>query len=131
MNELEKIGRRRTVLISLSILFVSLHTMYLYHVSKPEIDTQKLTQQIIRFCLTVVLLFFAYRAQKWAAWVLSFLFVVGLVTAIGSLLNIQANLILKIPILVMVCVYGVSVYHFMLSKSYSAFCYYQRQKELR
>ncbi|WOI23883.1 hypothetical protein [Nonlabens ulvanivorans] len=66
MNELEQLGKRRTILISISILLVSLHTIYFYQSALPEIDTSKLIQQGIRFILTVVLLIFVFQAKQWA-----------------------------------------------------------------
>ena len=53
MNELTKLGKKRTILISISILLVSIHTIYFYHSVKPEIETKKLIQQIIRLLLTI------------------------------------------------------------------------------
>ena len=38
MNELAKIGKKRTILISISVLLVSIHTIYFYHAVRPEID---------------------------------------------------------------------------------------------
>ena len=66
MNELAKIGKKRTILISISILLVSIHTIYFYHSIRPEIDTTKLAQQIIRFSLTVGLLYLIYIGKYWA-----------------------------------------------------------------
>ena len=66
MNELTKIGKKRTILISISILLVSIHTIYFYHSVRPEIESKKLIQQLIRFSLTIGLLIMVYKGKKWA-----------------------------------------------------------------
>ena len=66
MNELAKKGKYRTLLVFLSILLVSIHTIYFYHSVRPEIETKKLIQQIIRFCLTTGLLYLIYIGKNWA-----------------------------------------------------------------
>ena len=45
MNDLAKLGKTRTILILISILLVSIHTIYFYHSIRPEIETKKLIQQ--------------------------------------------------------------------------------------
>lgn len=61
MNTLAKIGKKKTILISISILLVSIHTIYFYHSVRPEIESKKLIQQLIRFLLTIGLLIMVYR----------------------------------------------------------------------
>lgn len=128
MNYLEQIGKKRTILISISILLVSLHTIYFYNSVVPEIETKKIIQQIIRFILTVVMLFLIYKGKNWARVVAIILFSLGLIGAIFGILSFSKPLILKTPFIVMIFVYSVAIYHFGISKSFKAFSDYQNNR---
>ena len=126
MNELIKTGKKRTLLISISILLVSIHTIYFYHSVRPEIETKKLIQQIIRFLLTVGLLIVVYRGIKWAKILLIVLFSLAILGAIIGLISIDSDSFVgKVPLLVMILVYSIAVYHFGFSNSFKAFFDYQ------
>ncbi len=125
MNDLVKIGKRRTILISISLLLVSIHTIYFYHSVKPEIETKKLIQQLIRFCLTVGLLIVVYMGKKWAKNISIALFSLATLVAIIGLFSVNGSFINKIPFIVMVTIYSISIYHFGISKSFKAFFEYQ------
>ena len=130
MTELIKTGKNRTLLISISILLVSLHTIYFYHAVRPEIETKKLIQQIIRFILTVGLLIVVYKGKKWAKIVSLILFSIAILVALRGLLTIESkSFIIKVPLIVMIMVYSLAVYHFGMSKSYKAFFEYQNEKK--
>ncbi|MCY1235122.1 hypothetical protein D3C87_204990 [compost metagenome] len=129
MNYLEKIGRKQTILISISILLVSLHAIYFYNSVFRETNTQKLLQQIIRFLFTVGLLILVYKGKKWARIVLVILFSIALLGAFFGLFFTQQTMINKIPLIVMIFVYSVSIFHFGLSKSFKAFFLYQNRKK--
>ena len=122
MTELIKTGKRRTILISISVLLVSLHTIYFYHAVRPEIDTKKLTQQIVRFLLTAGLLIAVFKGKKWAKIVSIVLFSLAILGAMAAMVAIESgSFVNKIPLLVMIFVYTVAVYHFGFSKSFKAF----------
>lgn len=121
MNELTKIGKKRTILISISILLVSIHTIYFYHSVRPEIESKKLIQQLIRFSLTIGLLIMVYKGKKWAKVISVILFSLGLLIILPTLLTIDRPFINKIPLIVMTFVYSIAIYHFGFSKSYKAF----------
>ena len=123
MNELIRTGRKRTILISISILLVSIHTIYFYHVIRPEIETKKLTQQLIRFALTVGLLYAVYRGKKWAINISIVLFSLALLAAILGIVTIDGPISNKIPMLVMIFVYSMAIYHFGFAENFKA--YYQ------
>ena len=129
MNDLELAGKRRTILIGISILLVSLHTIYYYHSVFEYVETKKNVQQVIRFILTVLLLIMVYRGKNWARLTLVILFSIATVWAVIGLTEVNRELIYKIPLMVMIFVYSVSIYHFGFSKSYKAFAEYQRGKE--
>ncbi|MCZ4410088.1 hypothetical protein O3Q51_14795 [Cryomorphaceae bacterium 1068] len=122
MDELIKIGKRKTILISIGILLVSIHTIYFYHAVRPEIETKKLIQQIIRFLLTVGLLMVTYKGKKWARILSIILFSLGMVGGLIGLVALDsASFINKLPLLVMTFVYSIAVYHFAITKSFKAY----------
>ncbi|MCT4581761.1 MAG: DUF4240 domain-containing protein [Flavobacteriales bacterium] len=125
MNVLIQQGKNRTILIAISILLLSVHTIYLYHAVKPEIESKKLIQQIIRFLLTVGLLIMVYKGKKWAKIVAIILFSLATLGALTSLLVVNTAFINKVPLLVMTFVYSMAIYHFGFSKSFKEFFNYQ------
>ncbi|MEM5564930.1 hypothetical protein WNY78_07430 [Psychroserpens sp. AS72] len=126
MNELAQIGKKRTILISISVLLISIHTIYFYHSIRPEVDGMKLLQQIIRFLLTVGLLYATYIGKKWGQIITVILFGLAIVGAIiGFLSTLDVPFINTIPFYVMIFIYGIGISHFGFSKSYKAFFEYQ------
>ena len=121
MNELAKLGKKRTLLISISILLVSIHTIYFYYSIKPEIETKKLIQQIVRFSLTIGLLVMVYKGKNWARIVSLILFSLALLGAFVGLGTLNTPFISKVPLLVMIFVYSIAVYHFGFAKSFKEF----------
>jgi prepilin signal peptidase PulO-like enzyme (type II secretory pathway) len=128
MNLFAEIGKKRTILISISILLVSIHTIYFYHSVRPEIETKKLIQQIIRFSLTVGLLYLIYIGKNWARILSIILFSIGAIGAVISLFTIEIPVINKIPIIVMMLVYSIAIYHFSISRSFKEFFEYQNNR---
>lgn len=125
MNDLIRTGRKRTIQISLSILLVSLHTMYFYHAGRPEIETEKVIQQSIRFLLTVGLLVGVYRGVKWMKIAAMVLFAMATVGSLIGVALIDAPFPDRIPLMVMFVVFSLALYHVGFSKSYKAFFHYQ------
>jgi hypothetical protein len=128
MNHFAAIGRKRTVLISISILLVSIHTIYFYHSNKPEVDSAKLTQQIIRFLLTAVLLYFLFKGKNWARLVSSILFSIAILGSLIALFTLKGSFIAKTPLLVMLFVYPMAIKHFWFSREYKAFSKHQNSR---
>lgn len=129
MNELVKLGKRRTILISISILLVSIHTIYFYHVVQSEIDIKKFIQQIIRLLFTIGLLVMVYKGRKWAKIISVVLFSLALLIGIISLATIEAPVVNKIPLMVMIFVYSMALYHFGFSDSFKAFHEFQNSEK--
>ena len=129
MNELIQLGKRRTILISISILLISIHTIYFYHAVRPEIETKKLIQQIVRFFLTVGLLYLIYIGKNWAKNIAIVLFTLSAIIALYSIFTINTSILNKTPFIVMLTVYSFAVYHFTFSKSFMAFRNYQKNKK--
>ncbi|WP_040282056.1 hypothetical protein [Psychroserpens damuponensis] len=126
MDELAKIGKRKTLIISISVLIISIHTIYLYQSSRPELDSLKLTQQIVRFFLTVGLLYATYIGKNWARIITVILFTLAVIGAIyGIISTLEVPILNTVPFYVMVLVYGKGISHFGFSKSYKAFSKYQ------
>ncbi len=125
MNELTKIGKKRTILISISILLVSIHTIYFYHSVRPEIESKKLIQQLIRFSLTIGLLIMVYKGKNWAKIVSIILFSLALLGAIVGLGTLDTPFMNKIPLLVMIFIYSMAIYHFGFAKSFKEFFKFQ------
>jgi hypothetical protein len=125
MNELTKIGKKRTILISISILLVSIHTIYFYHSLRPEIESKKLIQQLIRFSLTIGLLIMVYKGRNWAKIVSIILFSLALLGALVGLGTLETPFMNKIPLLVMIFVYSMAIYHFGFAKSFKEFFKFQ------
>ena len=121
MNHLEKTGRIRTILISISILMVSLHSIYFYNSIIPEIESKKIIQQSIRFLLTIGLLIMVYKGKNWARIVSIILYWLGVLGGIVGLTTIASGVVNKIPFIVMILVYSSALYHFWFSKSFKAF----------
>ena len=129
MDELIKTGRQRTILISIGILLVSIHTIYFYHAAWPGIEITKLIQQGIRFLLTTGLLIITYKGKKWARITSIVLFSLAILGAVFGLATIEGSIVNKIPFLVMVFIYSLAVYHFAVSKSYKAFFEFQNMEK--
>ena len=129
MNILETIGKKRTIQISISILLVSIHTIYFYHSVKEDFDTTKFATQMIRFALTGLLLFFLYKGHKWAKIVSIILFSLAAIGAIVGFFLVETDIINKIPFLVIIFVYSMAIYHFAFAESFKAFYEYQNQSD--
>lgn len=121
MDELIRIGKKRTILISISILLVSFHAIYLNQSSLPDFDSKKLLQQSIRFLLTVGLLFMVYKGKEWARNLLLILFSLALIVALFSIFTLNTPIQNKVPFMVMSFIYAAAVYHFGFSMSFKAF----------
>ena len=129
MNILEAIGKKRTIQISISILLVSIHTIYFYHSVKEDFDTTKFATQMIRFALTGLLLYFLYKGHKWAKIISIILFSLGALGAIVGLFTVDTSIVNKTPFLVMIFVYSMAIYHFAFAESFKAFYEYQNQSD--
>jgi len=129
MNELIKIGKIRTILISISIIYISIYTIYLYQIVKPEIDVKKLIQQFIRLLLTLGLLVATYKGKNWAKITSSILFSVAAIIASIEIFASPGTFITKAPFIVMFVIYSLAIYHFWFSESYKAFFNYQNDEK--
>ncbi len=125
MDELIQTGKKRTILLSISILLVSLTTIYLYHSAQDSIETKKLVQQIVRFAFTLGLLFAIYYGKNWARILAIILFSLALLGALFGL-AVPGDCANKIPLLVMIFIYGLGIFHFGFAQSFKAFFHSQQ-----
>jgi|TARA_B110000090_G_C13271793_1_gene404454 hypothetical protein len=92
---------------------------------RPEIESKKLIQQIIRFSLTIGLLIMVYKGKNWAKIVSIILFSLALLGALVGLGTLDTPFMNKIPLLVMIFVYSMAIYHFGFAKSFKEFFKFQ------
>lgn len=128
MDRLIELGKRRTVLLTISILLVSLNSIYLYHAARPEIEYTKLIQQTVRFLLTLGLLYMVYKGKKWAKTVAIVLFAIAILGLLLGVSTIETSLLNKSPFIVAIFIYGLAIYHFGFAESFRAFSQYQNNK---
>jgi len=121
MDQLIEIGRKRTILISISIILLSFWSIYFEQTSNSEIDYAKLVRQIIRLILTAGLLYLVYIGKNWARILMIIFSTLAILLSIGALIGLNVDLMFKIPFLTMILVYTLTIYHFSFAKSFKAF----------
>lgn len=131
MNALERTGKRRTLWLSASILLLSVWSIYFYQSVQPEINFPKLFSQIVRFILTIILLFFVYQGSRWARITALVLFSIGLVLAITAVFALQhQSFFTEIPFYAMIIIYADALFLFGFSRSFHAFRAYQKRRKV-
>lgn len=106
---------------------VSLHIIYNYNSVFVDVEAKKVGQQIVRFVLTIGILIMVYKGKNWARITLLVLFSVVNILALISLFTIEYEILARTPIIVMIIVYSVAIYHFGFSRSFKAFSLYQNK----
>ncbi|TCI92699.1 hypothetical protein [Tenacibaculum sp. M341] len=125
MNQSIISGKRKTIQVSLSVVLISIYTIYIYHSVRPEINFSKLIQQIIRLSLSIGLLIMVYKGKNWARIVSIVLFTLAIIAAIVGMVFLNTSHINKIPLLVMIFIYSKGIYHFGFSKDVKDFFRFQ------
>lgn len=129
MTPLQQRGRKRTLAVIISILLVSLYSIYIYQSVVPGFKLSKLISQIIRFLLTCGLMYLVFIGKKWARTVSLILFSLAVIMAVSFIFSSNFSPLQEIPLYVMIFVYADAIYHFGFSDSYKAFAEYQRSKK--
>jgi hypothetical protein len=128
MNELARKGKYNTYRIFASVLLVSIYTIVTYNLVMENVESKKLIQQIIRFCLTILIMVFIFKGHKWAVILFNVLFsiaaLMGLITLFGNM-----TFLAKFPILMMTIVYGLAIYHLNFSKSFKEYFKYLQYRQ--
>ena len=128
MNEQARQGRNFTLRIFASMLLISLFTIGYYQDIAGAFSTKKLLQQLIRLALTLVLMYYTLQGRKWAINLLIVLMVIGVFFALSSLL-ILPGFFPKIPILVLILIYGIGLNHFIRSANFKEFVRYKNMPQ--
>jgi hypothetical protein len=120
MNELAKKGKITTIRIFASVLLISIYTIVTYNILIDNVETKKIVQQVVRFCLTLLLMYLVLRGKKWAVVVFTILFSIAALSALFSLFS-HMPFSGKIPLVVMTLIYTIAVYHLNFSKSFKEY----------
>jgi hypothetical protein len=123
MNELAKKGKIATIRIFASVVLVSIYTIVTYNILIDNVETKKIVQQVIRLCLTILLMYLVFRGKKWAVVVFTILFSIAALTAFVSLFR-DISFAGKIPLTVMAIIYALAVCHLNFSKTFKEYFNY-------
>lgn len=123
MNELARKGKFNTYRIFASVLLVSIYTIVMYNLVKNNVESEKLVQQIIRFCLTILIMVFILKGYRWAVVLFTILFSIATLMGLISLFG-EMTFLAKVPILTMTIVYTLAIYHLNFSKSFKEYFNY-------
>lgn len=126
MNHLQTIGRNNTIRVFASMLLISIYTIVTYQLTVEFADTKKLIQQIVRFGLTLLIMYFVFQGKNWAKVTLTIL--CGLAVFLGVLSLFALTWPAHIPIVVMIIIYSLAVYHLNVSASFKAYFDYLQDK---
>lgn len=127
MNDIEIQGRNNIIRSFASVLLLSIYITVTYHLTLGHVETGKLIQQIIRFILTVLVMFLILKGYKWAKYLLSILFVIGIFMAIPSL-SASVPFVNKIPVISLVIIYSLTVYRLIFSLNCIAYFKHMAEK---
>lgn len=127
MNELARQGRSQTIAISISVILISMFVIAFYHIPHDSVDAKKFFQQIVRFVLTLALLYFLFQGKNWARIILLVLFLLAMLSGF-ILLFLPIPLAGKVPLLVMIIIYGLGAYNLHFSRSFKAYFTYLNSK---
>lgn len=128
MNELAKKGKFTTIRIFASVLLISIYVIVSYNILLDNVETSKIIQQIIRFCLTVLLMYFIFKGKRWAVMVFTALFSIAAVGAFFSLFK-DIPFWGKTPFAVMVLIYTAAIVHLNFSKSFKEYFSYLSEEQ--
>lgn len=120
MNQLAAKGKSRTHWIFVAMLMVSINVIIDYQMAVEHIDEKKLFQQVTRFLLTVLLMYFVLRAKQWAVIVMTVVCGLGILVALFAL-GMDVPLVRKIPIVVPIVIYGACIYHLNFTRSFKEY----------
>lgn len=127
MNELVQQGKKSTLIISIGVLIASLSNVYLYHLFNPEVGVFTIIWQVIQLLFMLSVLAEAFKGKRWAKIVVMIL---CFLSAFGSLwtgFTLESSILLKLPFLTFVIIYGMAFFHFGFSKSYKAFSEFNKR----
>lgn len=120
MNQAELRGKQKTIRIFASCLLISIYVIVTYNILVPNVEVKKIIQQIIRFCLTLTLMFLILKGKKWAKDIFSLLLGLGILFAIVTIFG-NSSFNAKIPMITMTFIYSWTFYHLNFSSDFKAY----------
>lgn len=127
MNEEALKGRNLTIRVFLSVLLISVYTIVYYQLMVKNIDAKKLTQQIIRLGLTILMMYFIFKGKTWAKTTMSVLLSLAILVGIVSLF-MPLTIAGMIPLIVMLFIYFLALYHLNFSVYFIEYFKYLKSK---
>ncbi|MGV3610073.1 MAG: hypothetical protein ACO1N0_03925 [Fluviicola sp.] len=123
MNPLIRQGQRQTTGIFVSLLLMEIYIIIFYQLYMPGDGGKKLFQQIVRFGMTGFLIYFILQGKNWARITMGILLILAVFLGLISLL-LPVPIVYKIPLMVMIIIYCIGIYHFFFSKAFKAYFNY-------
>lgn len=120
MNELVKQGKQKTLFISGIVLIAILSNFFLYHIYESSTGTLVIVWQVFRFVFTLSLLAEAFKGVNWAKTLTLVLCILSIIESIWTIFTLESSMLLKLPYVVFIFIYGIAFYHFSISKCYKA-----------
>jgi hypothetical protein len=120
MTESEQRGKSMTIRLFASCLLISIYVIITYNILVPNLETKKIIQQIIRFCLTVAFMYFILKGKKWAKDIFSVLLGLGFILGMTMIFG-KSSFNTKIPMISMTLIYVWTIYHLNFSSNFKAY----------
>jgi hypothetical protein len=120
MTESEQRGKAMTIRLFASCLLISIYIIVTYNILVPHVETKKILQQIIRFCITVAFMYFIFKGKKWAKDIFSVLLGLGVIFGMTMIFG-NSSFNAKIPIITMTLIYVWTIYHLNFSNNFKAY----------
>jgi hypothetical protein len=120
MNKQAIQGKNYTIRIFASVLLFSIHVSVSYHIAVGVVDPKKLIQQLIRFGLTILLMYFIFKGKTWAKNTLTVLLALGIIMASLPRLS-SVDPLYKLPLVVAIVIYSAAIYQLNFSKNFKEY----------
>ncbi len=125
MNELEKQGRNDILRSLASNILFSIYVSVSYHISLGYVDGSKLVVHIVRFLLTLIILYLVFQGYSWARNLFSVLIAIGIVMLVPPVFN-DVPLVNKIPLFTGLLIYSLTLYRLNFSPNSKAYFAYTK-----
>lgn len=128
MNDLARKGKIFTIRVFASVLLLSLYIIVSYNIIIDNMEVGKLIQQIIRFGLTLLLMYLILKGKSWAIFALT---VLSIISAIGALISLfgEFPLLGKGLFLTILLIHSLVIYHLNFSKSFKEYLIYLSSRQ--
>lgn len=126
MSQSARIGRKRILLLFASMLILSITNIYNYQDTFGG-DISKLYQQIIRFVLTVLLMWAILEGRRWAKILMTVLLTLAIILGIYAFF-IPSTLNQMIPFIVMIFIYTLAVCYLNFSEDFKEYLEFKKSQ---